>query len=72
MFKPTRGPQKPSFKQTGINHFQLIKFLQLCQKRLEMEGERDSAFRFEMVVDYLKQDYVPGRPLEFDGKVLGL
>lgn len=71
MFKP-RGPQKASFKPTGINHFQLIKFLEQCQKRLEVEGEKDSAFRIEMIKEYFKEDYSPGKPLEFDGRVLGL
>jgi len=71
MFKP-RGPQQPSFKQTGISQFQLVKFLEDAQKRLELEGEKESAFHIEMIAEYFKQDYEPGKPLKFNGRVLGL
>lgn len=71
-FKPTRGPQKPSFKLNGINQFQLVHFLEDCQKRLEREGETDSAFRFEMVKEFIKQDYKPGESLKFKPTALGL
>jgi hypothetical protein len=71
-FKPTRGLQKASFRESGISHLQLIRFLEQCQKRLEMEGETDAAFRFEMVAEYFKQDYKPGHPVQFSGSVLGL
>lgn len=71
MYGP-RGPRKPSLKLTGINHFALIKFLEDCEKRLLQENETESAFRFEMMKTYFKEDYEPGKPLKFTGSVLGL
>lgn len=70
MFKP-RGPQKPSFKPTGINHFALVKFLEQAQLDLTKRGELDSAFRLEMLKTYFQEDYEPGKPLNYSGQVLG-
>lgn len=72
MFKPTRGPSKPSLKTSGINHFALVKFLEQCQQRLEDEGDSNSAFRIEMIKTYFQEDYEEGKPLKFSGQVLGL
>ena len=72
MFKPTRGASKPTLRSSGINQFALIKFLEECQRRLEVEGDQHSAFRFEMVKTYFQQDYEEGKPLRFTGQVLGL
>lgn len=71
MFKPTRGPQKPSFKNTGISHFALIRFLESYQRKLNSIGEDDSALRIELLVDFFKNDYEPGRGLDFDSRKLG-
>lgn len=71
MFKPTRGPQKPTFKQSGISPFQLIKFLENYKNKLDSIGEKDSAFRIEMLVDYFEQDYHADRALHFDSSKLG-
>lgn len=72
MFKPTRGLQAPTFKETKISHLHLIKFIEECQHQLTLKGEPDSAFRFEMVADYLKNDFKPGSPLYYNPMVLGL
>jgi hypothetical protein len=72
MFKPTRRHNNPIFKQSGINHFSLIRFLEDCEKRLLQENETESAFRVEMMKTYFKEDYEPGKPLKFTGSVLGL
>lgn len=71
MFKPHRGPQAPSFRESGINHFKLIQFLQDAQKKCADVGEEDSAFRLEMLADYFAKDYQPGKPLKFTPTVLG-
>lgn len=71
MFKPYRGAQGPSIRESGINHFKLIKFLEDAQKRCEQAGEEDSAFRFEMLVDYFSKQYEPGKPLKFNPTILG-
>jgi len=71
MFKPYRGAQGPSIRESGINHFKLIKFLQDAQKKCADAGEEDSAFRMEMLVDYFTKDYEPGKPLKFTPTVLG-
>ena len=71
MYAP-RGPSKPTFKQNGINHFTLIKFLEDCEKRLLQENEPESAFRIEMIKTYFKEDYEEGKPPKFSGSVLGL
>ncbi len=34
-------------------------------------GDKESAFRFELMVDYFKQDYEEGKPLKFSGQVIG-
>jgi len=70
MFKP-RGPQKPSFKPTGINPFALIKFLEKAQLDLTRRGELDTAFRIEMLKTYFEEDYEVGKPLEYHGQILG-
>ena len=70
MFKP-RGPQKPSFKATGISHFTLINFLEQYQKKLNTIGEEEASLRIEMLVEFFKNDYDPGRGLQFDTKKLG-
>lgn len=70
MFKP-RGPQKSSFKMTGINHFTLISFLEQYQRKLNTVGEEEAAFRVEMLVDYFKNDYDPNKGLTFDTRKLG-
>lgn len=71
MFKPTRGPHKPSIKPTGINPFALIKFLEQAQIDLAKRGELDASFRFEMLKTYFEQDYEVGKPLNYSGQVLG-
>lgn len=70
MFKP-RGPQKASFKATGISHFKLIDFLEKYQNKLNSIGEEEAAFRIEMLVDYFKNDYDPDKSLAFDTRKLG-
>ena len=72
MIKPTRGLQAPSFKETKISHLHLIKFMEECQHQLTLKGEPDSAFRFEMVAEYLRQDFKPGTPLQYTPMALGL
>jgi len=72
MIKPTRGLQAPSFKETKISHLHLIKFMEECQRQLILKGEPDSAFRFEMVAEYLRQDFKPGSPLQYTPMALGL
>ena len=72
MLKPSRGLQAPSFKETKISHLHLIKFMEECQRQLTLKGEPDSAFRFEMVAEYLRQDFKPGTPLQYTPMALGL
>jgi len=72
MMKPHRGFQKPSFQSYGINPNQLITFLEYYQKNVEFLGEKDAAFRIEMLVDYFKHDYVPGMNIQYDPKKLGI
>lgn len=71
MFKPTRGAQRPSKTTHGINPFALIKFLESAKTKCEQEGDRDSALRFELMVEYFRNDYEPGKPLKFTGGVIG-
>lgn len=71
MFKPHRGPQKPKIESVGINPFNLIKFLEQAKERCVQAGEEESAFRFECMIQYFKQDYHPSKPLKFNGGVIG-
>lgn len=50
----------------------LVKYLRACQQALETEGEPDSALRFELLVDYLSNEYSPKDGLSFKTKHLGL
>ena len=70
MFAP-RGPQKPKFKQTGINVFALIRFLKECEHELDLREEEDSAHRFMMLREFFEKDYEEGKPLKYDSKALG-
>jgi len=69
--KPFRGAQQPSISGKGINPFSLIKFLEEAQTMCVKNGDKESAFRFELMVDYFKQDYEEGKPLKFSGQVIG-
>lgn len=72
MFKPTRGPSKPTLKSSGINQLALVKFLQDCEDYLLRSGDQDGAFRVEMIKTYFKEDYEEGKPLKFSGQVVGM
>lgn len=71
MFKPHRGYHKPKIQSQGINQFALVKFLEEAKERCEKAGDKDSAFRFECMVDYFKNDYEPGTTLKFHGGIIG-
>ena len=72
MFKPTRGPSKPSVRTSGINEFALVKFLEQAKDYLERNEKADQAFVVEMLTDYFKHDYEPGKPLKFTAQVVGM
>jgi len=72
MYKPVRGLQPASFKSSGIVPNQLITFLEYYQKNMEYLGEKEAAFRIEMLVDFFKHDYVSGGNLQYDPKKLGI
>ena len=71
MFKPTRGPQKASYKVSGFNHLHLISFLKDYQDKLYTIGEEDSAFRIEMLIEYFRNDYQQDSELVFKSTQLG-
>jgi hypothetical protein len=72
MFKPTRGMSKPTLRgSSGINQFALIKLLEACEAELRTKGEENSAFRFEMLKTFFKEDYEEGKPLKYSGQMLG-
>lgn len=71
MFAPTRGAQRPSLSLHGISAFALIRFLEQAKNKCEQEGDKDSALKFELMVEYFRNDYEPGKPLKFTGRVIG-
>lgn len=72
MFKPTRGFSKPALRAGGgINQFALIKLLETCEAELRVRGEEESAFRFEMLKTFFKEDYEEGKSLKYNGQMLG-
>lgn len=71
MFKPTRGPQKPSLHLNGINPQRLITFLEEAQHCCERKGDFDAALRFECMVDYFKKDHDSGKGLVFKPGIIG-
>ena len=56
----------------SVSYGDLLKFIRSAQQALESDGEDDSALRFEILADYLENDYRAGTPLRFTTKVLGL
>lgn len=71
MFKPTRGPQRASFKSTGISQTQMIKFLEKYKEKIDRTGEIESSYRIEMLIDFFINDYNPDKGLHFDSTKLG-
>jgi hypothetical protein len=51
---------------------ELIDFVTQAQKSLEQNGEEDSALRFEILGDFLREDVANGTPFRFTTKALGL
>lgn len=72
MFKPTRGPSKPTFKLSGISQMSLVRFLEAYEAKLRSKDELDAAFSVEMLADYFKNHYEEGKPLQFDPIKLGM
>lgn len=50
----------------------LIKYVSAARVALEQEGEEESALRFELFEDFLRNDVANGKPLGFTYKSLGL
>lgn len=50
----------------------LISFVDQAQKALEQANEPDSALRFEILGDFLKEDVTNGTPFRFTTRALGL
>jgi len=72
VFKPHRGYHKPTISaRSGINQFQLIKFLEHYRNALEKRGS-ESALEIELLIEYFKNDYDDSRPLVFDSTKVGL
>lgn len=71
MFKPTRGAQRAAAATVGISPFALIRFFEQAQGKCLQEGDKDSALKFELMAEYFQKDYEPGKPLRFDGNVIG-
>ncbi len=70
MFAP-RGPQKPKFKPSGINVFSLIRFLRDCEHDLDINEEKEAAYRFSLLREYFEKDYEEGKPLRYDSRAIG-
>ena len=70
MFAP-RGPQKPKFKPNGINVFSLIRFLRDCEHDLDINEEKEAAYRFSLLREYFEKDYEEGKPLRYDSSAIG-
>lgn len=67
-----RGLKAPVYKDCKISHIELIKFLEGYHHHLNLKNESEAAFRIEAMIEYLKQDFVPGEPLFFKPTLLGL
>lgn len=50
----------------------LIKFVREAQHALEQADDNVAALRFEILGDWLLEDYKPGSHLKFETKALGL
>lgn len=71
MFSPHRGPHKAKFVSEGVSHSGIIKLMEYAQQLCLEKGEEDAAFRFEMLVEYFRKDYVPGKPIKLNAMMLG-
>ena len=56
----------------SIDAGDLIKFCEQAMVSLESRDLSDEAFRFEMLAEYLRNDYKPGQSLKFSGRAIGL
>jgi hypothetical protein len=50
----------------------LMEFISSCELALRAKGEEDEAFRFECILEYLKNDYTPSKGLHFRPGAIGL
>lgn len=50
----------------------LIEFVSDCESTLQSKGEEDEAFRFECLLEYLRNDFTPSKGLHFKPGVIGL
>lgn len=50
----------------------LVKFVREAQAALESSDDPNAALRFEILGDYLVEDYKPNTPLKFSNRALGL
>lgn len=66
-----RGFHAPTKHLVGIDVFQLIKFLEQAEKKLEQENETDAAFRISCMIDFFKQDYKEGKSLVYKAAAIG-
>lgn len=69
-----KANMKPATLNDGVNISlgSLVEFITDCERTLRTRGEEDEAFRFECILDYLKNDYTPSKGLNFKPGVLGL
>lgn len=70
--------RKPNYKPVTLNDnhkidlLKLIRFLKQAHFDLEKKKEEDSAFRFEMLIEYLEKDFSNKKGLTYEGRCIGL
>lgn len=64
-------PLNPSNEGT-IKVSKLYKFIREAQDALEKAGDHEASLRFEILGDWLAEDYKPSNSFEFTTRALGL
>lgn len=71
IWKP-RGPQKPKREAfDGVRINQLVEFCRSAQMYAQDKGDMDISVTFEILAEYLQNDYKIGQPLKFNAHAIG-
>ena len=71
MPNPRKKPVKNGYDPDAVNFRSLLEFVKQAQVDLEVAGDNDAALRFEILHDYLLNNFRGGY-LKYTSKALGL
>ncbi len=71
MPNPRKKPVRNMVDPDAVNFKSLIEFIKQAQADLEAAGDEDAALRFEILLEYLLNDFKGGY-LKYNSRALGL